>query len=105
MDELFIRAAFARAPGLRASHVAALLATAQGDLTGCLAPQTLSRVQLPPAALSWLRLPDTPALAADLEWITRDEVHLLAGTDPHYPERLRALADAPAVLYVRGDPR
>jgi DNA processing protein len=105
MDGFFIRAAFARASGLRASHVAALLAVAEGDLTRCLAPETLNRVQLPPAALSWLRFPDTTTLDADLAWITRNDIQMLASIDADYPERLRELADAPAVLYVLGDPR
>jgi DNA processing protein len=44
-------------------------------------------------------------LAADLEWIRRNDIQLLASIDADYPERLRELADAPAVLYVLGDPR
>jgi DNA processing protein len=105
MDGFFIRAAFARASGLRASHVAALLAVAEGDLTRCLAPETLNQVQLPPAALSWLRFPDTTTLDADLEWITRNDIQMLASIDANYPEQLRELADAPAVLFVQGDAR
>src|ERR1700748_926492 len=102
MDGFFIRAALARASGLRASHVAALSAVAAGDLTRCLAPETLNRVQLPPAALSWLRFPDTTTLDADLEWIIRNDIQMLASVDADYPEQLRELADAPAVLYVLG---
>jgi DNA processing protein len=104
MDELFVRAAFARAPGLRSPHVAALLAAAEGNLTRCLEPQTLARVDLPPSALSWLRFPDTIALDSDLQWIAGSGAHVLASTDPDYPRSLRELADAPAVLFVLGDP-
>lgn len=105
MDDLFIRAALARAPGLRAPHVAALLAAAEGNLTRCLEPETLAQIDLPPAALSWLRFPDTTALDSDLEWISGSGVHVLASTDPDYPPPLREIADAPAVLFVLGDPR
>ncbi len=105
MDGLVTRAALARAPGLRASHVGLLLAAAEGDLTRCLAPPILNQVPLPPAALAWLRFPDVKSLDADLAWTTRKDVRLLASVDADYPERLRELADAPAVLYVLGNPR
>jgi len=103
MDGLFIRAAFARAPGLRASHVAALLGAAEGELTRCLEPQTLARVRLPPQALAWLRFPDTVELDSDLRWISHNGAHVLSSTDPEYPPQLRQLADAPAALFVLGD--
>ena len=103
MDDLRIRAAFARAPGLRAQHVAALFAATEGSPTQCLDPAILARVPLPPAALSWLRLPDPAQLDSDLEWLQRSGARLLASTDPEYPERVRKLADAPAALFVLGD--
>jgi DNA processing protein len=105
MDDRFVRAAFARAQGLKASHVALLLAAADGDLSRCLDPVILNSVQLPAAALSWLRFPDAAELDADLTWINHNGAHLLASTDPDYPAQLRELADAPAVLFVSGDPR
>lgn len=105
MDGFVTRAAFARASGLRARHVASLLAAAEGDLTRCLAPEILNQVPLPPAALAWLRFPDDTVLDADLEWISRNDIRLLASIDEDYPEKLRELADAPAVLYVLGDAR
>jgi DNA processing protein len=105
MDALAIRAAFARAPSLRAAHVQALLAAANGDLTRSLEPETLARVTLPPRAQSWLVFPDSAALDSDLEWISRSGAQLLASTDTDYPRQLVVLKDAPAVLFVLGDPR
>jgi DNA processing protein len=105
MDALAIRAVFARAPLLRAAHVQALLAAANGDLTRSLEPETLARVALPPRARSWLVFPDSAALDSDLEWISRAGAQLLTSTDTDYPHQLLALKDAPAVLFVLGDPR
>ncbi len=104
MDALAIRAVFARAPLLRAAHVRALLDAANGDLTRSLEPETLARVPLPPRTHSWLVFPDRAALDSDLEWIRRSGAQLLASTDTDYPPQLLALSDAPAVLFVLGEP-
>lgn len=39
-----------------------------------------------------------------LDWLAAPENHLITWNDPAYPEQLRDLADAPAWLYVKGDP-
>lgn len=41
---------------------------------------------------------------AALDWLAEPGNHLLPITHPDYPERLRTLPDAPAWLYVKGDP-
>jgi DNA processing protein len=104
MDPLATRAAFARAPCLRAAHARALCAAAGNDLTRALDPEILARVHLPPKASSWLRLPDTAALDSDLEWIHDSGARLVASSDADYPQQLLLLNDAPAVLFVLGDP-
>ncbi|NOQ90172.1 MAG: DNA-protecting protein DprA [Gammaproteobacteria bacterium] len=43
-------------------------------------------------------------VSADLEWCEQDDHHIITLFDEHYPEQLKELADAPPVLYVRGDP-
>jgi DNA processing protein len=103
MDALSIRAVLARAPGLRATHVCALLAAADGDLTRSIEPETLAHVSLPDGARATLSSPDKAALESDLEWIHGSGAKLLAGTDSDYPDQLRRIADAPAVLFVLGD--
>lgn len=40
---------------------------------------------------------------AALEWMQGEGTHILALSDPRYPSSLAELADAPVVLYVRGD--
>ncbi|HWM68025.1 MAG TPA: DNA-processing protein DprA [Steroidobacteraceae bacterium] len=104
MDALFTRAAFARAPQLRAAHADALLAAADGDLARCLDPEILARVEIPAAAYSWLLFPDSATLTSDLEWIRTSGARLIASTDAEYPPQLRQLDDAPTVLFVLGDP-
>ncbi len=44
------------------------------------------------------------AIGADLSWAGHEEHHILTCQDPRYPQQLKDLCDAPAVLYVRGDP-
>ncbi len=105
MDALSIRAVLARAPGLRAAHLCALVAAADGDLTRCLEPETLADVTLPDSARAALSRPDKNALKSDLEWIRCSGARLLASTDTDYPSQLQTIADAPAVLFVLGDPR
>lgn len=43
-------------------------------------------------------------LAAALEWAAADTHHLVALSDPGYPQRLLQIGDPPALLYVNGDP-
>src|ERR1700730_8036891 len=105
MDALFIRAVLARAPGLRATHVHALLTAADGDLTRSIEPETLAHVSLPARARAALLRPDKAALVADLEWTSCSGAHLPARSDTDYPSQLLPITDAPAVLFVLGDPR
>ena len=105
MDALSIRAVLGRAPGLRATHVRALVAAADGDLTRSIEPETLAQVALPDAARTALSNPDKAALESDLEWIRCSGAQLLASTDTDYPSQLQTIADAPAVLFVLGDTR
>lgn len=56
------------------------------------------------SAASALRSPDRSRLDADLVLLARHRIQLLVCTAPAFPHRLRELRDAPAVLYVRGDP-
>jgi len=47
---------------------------------------------------------DPAKIDADLKWWQQDDHHLIPCTDERYPPQLLALHDAPALLYVRGDP-
>lgn len=43
-------------------------------------------------------------LDATRDWLAQPGNHFISQTDPRYPASLRELADAPAWLYVKGDP-
>ena len=47
---------------------------------------------------------DACDLQPGLDWLALPENHLIPWGDPAYPAQLRELADAPAWLYVKGDP-
>jgi len=113
MDALDCTLALARAPGLTASHLrraqqrlaagADSASDAQiASLIG-LAPRRLRALELPEPAIAALALPPVAQLAADRDWALREHIVLLHALDERYPPLLGQLADAPAVLYVRGD--
>jgi len=95
----------ARTPGLDAARLAAVARAGDG-LELLERPDTglLAALGLTTAALTWLNTPDHASVEADLRWLESSGCTLLASTDPGYPELLRQSPDAPAVLYVRGDP-
>lgn len=48
--------------------------------------------------------PDASQLEVERRWLDDPSNHLLPITDPAYPTLLREISDAPALLFVRGDP-
>jgi DNA processing protein len=103
MDATRARALLARAPGLAAGHLRALI-TAGGDLEHACTRGALSAVPLPPAAHACLLCADAAAIDADLAWANENGVELLLCTDAAYPPLLAAISGAPAALYVQGSP-
>ena len=41
---------------------------------------------------------------AEIDWLQQPDHHIITIQDPLYPQAMRDLADAPILLYVRGDP-
>jgi len=74
-----------------------------GELLG-LPSAALAQLGLPSAARAWLGAPDMRRLAADRRWQERQRIMLIDTFDTAYPPRLADIPDAPALLYVRGDP-
>jgi len=55
------------------------------------------------AAQGAISTPDEAAIAKDLAWLARDDNHIIHPQSPWWPELYRQLADAPTLLYVRGN--
>ncbi len=55
-------------------------------------------------ARAWLERPDPALLEADLGWLAQPGHHLLCWGEADYPPQLADLDDAPAALFVAGDP-
>ncbi|HEY0766713.1 MAG TPA: DNA-processing protein DprA [Steroidobacteraceae bacterium] len=102
MEAIRARALLARAAGLSAEHLQALIAAAGGEPARAVEPRATREVQLPAAARAFLVAPDEPTVAADLDWLAASGAHLLLCTDADYPPLLRDTAGAPAALYVLG---
>jgi len=64
----------------------------------------LAALGLDVRAIARLRAPDEPALAASLGWLEKPGHRLVVASAPDYPPQLLALADAPPVLFLRGEP-
>jgi len=105
MDIVTLGAVLARAAGLHAGHLQALLAAAGGRIELVMESRTLARVEMPARARALLHLPDESTLRRDLRWLQTSGARLLLSSEAEYPPRLLATACAPVVLFVLGDVR
>ncbi|WP_242472573.1 DNA-processing protein DprA [Ectothiorhodospira mobilis] len=83
------------------------LTAAHGDPRAVLeaGPAAWREQGLDDTAIAFLEGPTPEGVLRDLEWAEDPQHHILTLEDPGYPPRLRAIAAAPPVLYVVGDPR
>jgi DNA processing protein len=58
---------------------------------------------IPVASVSYLKAPDWAAVETDLAWLQTEGNSVLTCRDAGWPERLAAIPDPPALLYVHGD--
>lgn len=94
-----------QAPGLGPQRIAKLLAAFGTPAAACSAPTSALRsLGLSAPMVEVIRSPDQTAIAAALRWSEQPQASILSLTDPRYPARLREIASAPPVLFVRGDP-
>lgn len=105
--ELRAQLALWRVPGLGARGWRQLMACFAGPGDALSASRTeLNRCGLPPAVTGAIHAAGPEDADPDLRWLDADPHHhvLRQGADPAYPARLAQLADAPPLLFVKGDP-
>jgi len=66
--------------------------------------QQLSELPIKAETRSALCNKEKPNIEADLRWLVENDHHIITLQDQRYPVQLKDLADAPPLLYVRGDP-
>lgn len=94
-----------RLPGLRPEHVRALLALpSAAELLQHRARGELAELGWPGEAISALTSIDGSALERDLAWLQGPDHHLVTLDSGRYPPLLAHLPDAPAALFVAGEP-
>ncbi|MEW5757635.1 MAG: DNA-processing protein DprA [Pseudomonadota bacterium] len=105
MDDLPYWLALHLAPGIGPVAIRHLIDTCghprrifEADL-----PLSLPR-SLPDHTRAYFKAPDWDAVEHTLRWAKQADHHLLAYDDPRYPPLLHQIHDAPAVLFVIGDP-
>ncbi|MEX2496165.1 MAG: DNA-processing protein DprA [Woeseia sp.] len=69
-----------------------------------LGQRQLKKIGLSDAAQSAILHPDEAALARDLAWLAQNGNHIVHPQSPAWPALYREISDAPALLYLRGDP-
>jgi DNA processing protein len=94
-----------RAPGVGSAAVRRLLEHfPTADDTVRASRAALSAAGLGSAQIDAIQRPDEAALERELAWFDAPDRRLLSWLDPDYPPQLREIAQAPAVLFVQGDP-
>ncbi|HEX4025553.1 MAG TPA: DNA-processing protein DprA [Steroidobacteraceae bacterium] len=116
MDAVDMQLALGRAPGLTAQQLRSALARLTSTACAAASPtaslaaligQRRGRLQalgLPAAASTALEAPPAQRLADDRAWVQREHITLIDALSPRYPALLSEAPEAPALLYVSGDP-
>lgn len=93
-----------QAPGLGPRRIAKLLAAFGSAAAACSAPTSALRsLGLSEPMIERVLRPDQASIVAALRWSEQREASILSLADPRYPTRLREIASAPPLLFVRGD--
>jgi DNA processing protein len=105
MDELRAWLTLVRAPGMHGGVLAEVLPNRNSAASILAASATsLRSIGLDQRLIDALRSPDMAAVDQDLRWLEQEGHHFIPWGDARYPTLLAQLPDAPAGLYVRGNP-
>jgi DNA processing protein len=91
-----------RAPGFGGIGLRGLLGR-HGSAAAVVA-QARGEPRIPEAARAWIAAPDAALIERDLAWLQRPDQHLITWGAADYPPLLRNVHNAPAALFVHGDP-
>jgi DNA processing protein len=94
-----------RVPGLKPDqyhHLLNVFGTPEKVLAA--SPGSLGKLGLKADTVRAILTPATELIEPDLEWLQHDNHHIITFHDARYPELLKTIPTAPALLYVRGDP-
>jgi len=101
-DEIRAWLTLLRAPGLGPAGIRELIG--RHGSVGASHDAALRDSRIPDSARRWLAAPDGAQLDTDLRWLAAPDHHLIACTSDDYPALLRDTPNAPAALFVVGDP-
>src|SRR5690349_17718857 len=101
-DEVRAWLTLLRAPALGAAGIRELLGRHGNAGASLSAARRDDRV--PESARRWIAAPDGAVLDADLDWLAAPSHHLITCASGDYPALLRDIPNAPAALFVVGDP-
>jgi DNA processing protein len=91
-----------RAPGLGPVGLHELFSRHVGAAAVLAAARSEPGIAQP--ARAWLAAPDTAAIERDLSWLEQADHHLIVWGSADYPVLLRSIPNAPAALFVAGNP-
>jgi DNA processing protein len=104
-DEVLTWMALSRAPALDVPILSSALERL-GGIAGFIesSDEQRRRAGIPAAARAYLKSAAGSPSSKERAWVENPHHHLLAFTDPRYPNSLHALERRPIALYVAGDP-
>jgi DNA processing protein len=101
-DEALAWIALLRAPGLGAAAIRRLVDSAGGARLAV--ERAVRDESVATDARAALQVQDAAVRAADLRWLEQSGNHLILNGSSDYPALLREIPNAPAALFVSGDP-